>query len=160
MLNMKRVLALDPGNSTGWVFRDEEGVLCAGGTVYENFTKIYNLIASYGVDAVVYETFNLYAGAAKHMVNNDFYPCQVIGVIKLAAMREEVKYLVPLSPGLKKYSGGLDTRWSNFRAGLFSDEAEGITEHTKDAYLLLRYYERFVEESASRLAKSHTPKVM
>ena len=86
---------------------------------------------------VVFETFNLYPGASKSLVWNSFYPCEVIGVIKCECMLQRYE-MVGQAPGVKKFSGGLDTTWLEFEKhwkGL-----EDITEHTKDAYLHLKYY--------------------
>lgn len=128
------ILALDPGNSTGYVtYRTEVGSnSLSGGTIFEDFESVFNLCKQ--ADLIVYETFNMYPGAAKHLVWNSFYPCQVIGVIELAAQM----FMIPVvrqSPGIKKFSGGLDKVWKGFvRRNLDK------TEHTKDAFLHLKYY--------------------
>lgn len=130
-----RILTLDPGNSTGYIIYDTETKQMTGGTIVENFDDIYYLIYSMKLDVVVYETFNMYPGAAKHLVWNDFYPCQVIGVIQLACMHAGITP-VKQAPSVKRFSGGLDERWKQF-----IKKNPDKTEHTKDAYLHLKYYE-------------------
>ena len=130
-----RVLVFDPGDSTGWCFGCPEGVV--GGTIYKSFEDIEKLFKVYKPDVVVYETFHLYAGAAKHLINNDFYTVQVIGAIKLLCIQRGIKWVIPQAPSTKKYSGGLDARWRDI------EKIGGFTEHVKDAYMHLRFFERF-----------------
>lgn len=136
---MNRVLVFDPGDHTGWVFRDGLGNL-EGGCIYhdkdskKDFQAIGDLFIHFVPDVVVFETFHLYAGAAQHLVHSDFYTCQVIGAIKLIAYNSSAKFIVPQAPSVKKYSGGLDNHgYLKVRNG---------TEHTKDAYLHLKFFER------------------
>lgn len=133
MLN-PAILTLDPGESTGWTFRTASGSLM-GGTLPPDHLKVAELILALRPDIVVYENFKLYPGKAKHMVWNSFYPCEVIGVIKYICAKEQIK-ICDQAPSVKKYAGGFDHRWSEFA------KANPFTEHTKDAYLHLRYFER------------------
>lgn len=72
---------------------------------------------------------------AKTLSWNTFYPCEVIGVIKVAAQLLGIP-IVEQAPSTKKFSGGLDENWKTLR------ENYEVTEHTKDAYLHLRYFLR------------------
>lgn len=158
MITGKSVLVFDPGDSTGWLFKGFDIIsntyTLIGGTIYKDFGSVTELISTLKPDIVVMETFHLYAGAAKHLTHNEMYPCQVIGVIKHAVMLFRVPYFVQLSPSVKKYSGGLDARWSDFR----KSNDEKTTEHTKDCYLHLKYFENHVTEK--NLGRHKTPETM
>lgn len=139
---MRKVLVFDPGDHTGWVARLSDGSL-KGGTIFSNksfeedIDKIKQTIVEVNPDVIVFETFHLYPGAAPHLAHNEFYPCQIIGLIKTLRHLLKIPTLVAQSPSTKRYSGGLDDRWKFLRSN-YSDEA---SEHMKDSYLHLRYYE-------------------
>ena len=131
------VIALDPGNSTGWVFREADGSL-SGGTVGERHDHVWELLEHYHPTVVVYETFQMYPGKAQKLIWNTFYPCEVIGIIKLWCMMHEVN-LIGLQPSVKKFA------LANSELDLWKTvERYGApaTEHMRDAVRLLRYYER------------------
>ena len=131
------VIALDPGNSTGWCLRTNEGKLI-GGTIGELHYDVWSLLNSYHPDVVVYETFQMYPGKAQKLIWNTFYPCEVIGVIKLWCMLNE-RNLIGLQPSVKKFA------LANSELDLWKTvERYGApaTEHMRDAVRLLRYYER------------------
>ena len=76
---MLRVLALDPGGTTGWCFL-AEGEMAGGSFIlWEGIAK---LIKRYNPNVILYETFILRAGAAKRLIGNSFPAAQVIGVIR------------------------------------------------------------------------------
>lgn len=136
------VIALDPGNSTGWVFRAVDGSL-VGGTVGEDHLQVYMLLENWRPQIVIYETFQLYPGKAQQLSWNSFYPVEVIGVIKLWVMRHPEVRLVGLQPSVKKFALGnneLDL-WKTVEK---LDQV--ATEHLRDAVRLLRYYERNIQK--------------
>lgn len=130
----KKILVFDPGESTGWVSITADGHL-VGGTAVRDHTKVAALIKAFEPDVVVFERFNLYPGMAKSLSWNSFYPCEVIGVIKYLCMTWSIRQ-VQQAPGIKKYSGGLDEDWIELRKRCT------CTEHTKDAFLHLKYFFR------------------
>lgn len=130
----KTILVFDPGESTGWVYRTDSGLI-VGGTCKMNHLEVARKFEEYAPDIVVFERFNLYPGMAKSLSWNTFYPCEVIGVIRYICIRESIPY-IEQAPGIKKYAGGLQADWHDLR-----NRCE-VTEHTKDAYLHLRYFER------------------
>lgn len=132
------ILVFDPGENTGWVCEetwDTGKVTLVGGTAVRSHKKVAELFHIYNPTLVVFERFNLYPGMAKTMSWNSFYPCEVIGVIRYLCESRNIPY-VEQAPSIKKFSGGLDDRWRLLR------EHFEITEHTKDAYLHLKYYLR------------------
>lgn len=132
-------IALDPGNSTGWVVRYGEALI--GGTVGEKHADVWSLLNMWEPCIIVYETFQMYPGKAQKLIWNTFYPCEVIGVIKLwAQLHPEVK-LIGLQPSVKKFalSNSETNLWRTVVGGI---DWGTITEHTRDAVRLLRYYER------------------
>lgn len=131
-----RILTLDPGNHTGWFFQDTITGEMMGGTIGESLIEVHGKILSVQPDVVVYETFNLYPGAAKALTHSEFYPCQVIGVIKLTSLLQHIP-LCGQAPSTKKYSGGLDDTWKKF---LKDNKDVERTEHIKDSYLHLRFF--------------------
>lgn len=146
------VIALDPGNSTGWVARVSTGEL-VGGTIVENHNEVYKLLEAYRPEVIVYETFQMYPGKAQKLIWNTFYPCEVIGVIKLYVQRateigepqfvEGHPKLVGLQPSVKKFAFGPEEADGWKKVDRFGQPA---TEHLRDAYRLLRYYERYLRD--------------
>ena len=138
-----KVLSLDPGETTGWFYKDLDTGEMKGGTVGKNHYDVSHLISYMDPDIVIMETFHLYPGKAKSLSWNSFYPCEVIGVIKLTVqviqeMRKNI-ILVQQAPSVKKYAGGLQADWVQFQK---NDLQEKVTEHVKDAYLHFKYWER------------------
>lgn len=132
-----KLLALDPGNSTGWVLYDTDTGEIKGGTIGESFHEVYDRCK--GIDVIIYETFNLYPGAAKHLTRNEFYPCQVIGVIKLYGERHPEAKIVKQAPSVKKFAGEPGYLFGMVRKNS-TQTMTCVTEHTKDAFLHLKYY--------------------
>lgn len=134
MWQHNETLVLDPGDSTGWVYRQKDGVII-GGTVDKNLASVAQLIIRLAPKIVVYETFALYPGKAQKMIWNSFYPVEVIGVIKYVTETLTGTGLVGLSPSVKNYAGDVDFTKVNTKPNK-------PTEHTKDAMRLLTYFER------------------
>lgn len=133
-MSMQTLLVFDPGESTGWVFSDNNGQL-HGGTAGKNHQEVAQLIEQYQPDVVVYETFQMYPGRAKSLYWNSFYPCEVIGVIKYMC----AKLSIPIAgqqPSVRKYAGKAALDWEKLQV------CGHKTEHTKDAYQHYRYYRR------------------
>lgn len=132
---METILVFDPGENTGWVCEETEGdvTMLRGGTAVRDHRLIAELFDVFHPTLVVFERFNLYPGMAKTLSWNSFYPCEVIGVIRYLCASRNIPY-VEQAPSIKKFSGGLDDRWVELR------KMCEVTEHTKDAYLHLKYY--------------------
>lgn len=138
------IICIDPGESSGWYFETdspktnifEEKVPILNGTWGKDHLEVWNgldyLHNLYPDLIVVFETFHLYAGHANSLINNSFYTCEVIGVIKLFCMLNNLK-CIGQAPSCKKYSGGLDSKWSSL---------PHKSEHSKDAYLHFKYFFR------------------
>lgn len=135
------VLAFDPGNSTGWVYKDSLGNFI-GGTVVEDHLQVGNIIENLSPSKVVIESFHLYPSKAQSMAWNSFYPCEVIGVIKFVCTKRMIPW-VEQAPSVKKYSGitKQSPEWLQFK--LLHPE---VSEHTFDAFQHLRYFERFGDQ--------------
>lgn len=134
---MNRVLVFDPGDHTGWVYRDETGRVI-GGTCPKSHLRVAECIQLHPADIVVMERFNLYPQMAKSLAWNSFYPCEVIGVIRYLCSLNHTP-LVEQAPSIKKYIGGFQDDW--FKLKELCSQIE-VTEHTKDAYQHLKYFER------------------
>ena len=132
---MKSVLVFDPGESTGWCYRNQEGRV-TGGTCKKNHMGVAEKIQIFNPDIVVFERFNLYPQMAKSLAWNSFYPCEVIGVIRYLCDKYNIP-VVEQAPSVKKYFGGFQQDWDQLK-----ELSQGVTEHTKDAYMHLKYFER------------------
>lgn len=133
---MTSVLAFDPGESTGWCFRNTSGGY-TGGTLPRNHETVGRFLVEHNPNVVVIERFNLYPGMAKSLAWNSFYPCEVIGVIKYECMLLGIP-CVEQAPGVKKYFGGFQDDWTQVK----QTPGFHLTEHVKDAYMHLKYFER------------------
>ena len=137
-MKYNKILCLDPGESTGWVLGTEEKAI-RGGTCKRNHLEVAQLIKDERPDIIVLERFNLYPGMAKSLAWNSFYPCEVIGVIKYVCSDPLSPIpVVEQAPSVKKYFGGFQQDWDE----LLSKHKGSCTEHTKDAYMHLRYFMR------------------
>lgn len=132
---MKSVLVFDPGESTGWCYRDRQGNVL-GGTCKKHHQEVAERILQTCPDIVVFERFNLYPQMAKSLAWSSFYPCEVIGVIRYLCDLHSIP-MVEQAPSVKKYFGGFQKDWDQLK-----DASEGVTDHTKDAYMHLKYFER------------------
>ncbi len=130
-----RILALDPGESTGWV-TNKNGTI-TGGTITHDRQAVWRLLLSEDWDVIVFETFQLYASHARTLIGNKFYTCEIIGLIKLVADMTYIQ-LVEQGASVKKYSGAYvrDEPWQLLK------KQKGATEHTWDAYQHYCYYMR------------------
>lgn len=140
----KRVLALDPGNHTGWCYRQEDGKLL-GGTLPEDHMDVMQLIIKLLPEVVVFESFKLYPSKARSLAWNSFYPCEVIGVIKLMCSCYNIP-TVEQAPSIKKYAGSFQDDFQELATREKEKDKHWLTEHVKDAYQHLRYYERYKKE--------------
>lgn len=88
---MSKLLCIDPGNTTGWaVFNPDSHKLIQAGATKLSMYQMFKMLQETNPDEIVYESFRLYAHKAESMVNNDFYPSQLIGVIRLYAEQYEI----------------------------------------------------------------------
>jgi hypothetical protein len=137
------ILTFDPGDHIGWVYRDTILKVEVGGTIFNK--QDFNADARHLIDLfeetpdyVVYEDFQLYAGAAQHLIHNQFYTVQIIGAIKLLCYQRDVEHVVVQAASIKKFAPPCDMRYETLRF-----RSNTATEHTKDAFLHLTYFERF-----------------
>ena len=130
------ILALDPGESTGWCFISRDNNITAG-TAPKDHLAVAERIDVLNPDIVVFETFNMYPGKAQSLIWNSFYPCEVIGVIKYKCASLG-KYIIGQAPSIKKYAGPLPNKFVQY------SKVAKLTEHSKDACQHLCYYLRQV----------------
>lgn len=133
---MLSVLCFDPGESTGWCCRDREGRV-TGGTLPKCHTDIFVKIVECWPDVVVIESFKMYPNKAQSLAWNSFYPCEVIGVIKCTCGLHNIPW-IEQAPSVKKYFGGFKDDWHQVE----QTPDYKRTEHVKDAYMHLKYFER------------------
>lgn len=138
----KSILVFDPGESTGWCYQNSSGSVC-GGTARKDHLEVVNLIKVAKPDIVVLESFKLYPNKAQSLSWNSFYPCEVIGAIKVTCAQMSVPWLEQ-APSVKKYFGGFLQDWDTigYLPLQLEEFSKGVTEHTKDAYMHYRYFVR------------------
>ncbi|MCW0193379.1 MAG: hypothetical protein OJJ55_19015 [Rhodococcus sp.] len=110
----KRIIAIDPGEMTGWAIgriqtyecdSDEPKQLLCEQFGYDPWKKfVMNLdtvqLGDSPFDIIVYESFRIRSTAAKALIGSDVPTAQCIGAIKLAAWRSGAK-LVTSEPSNK-----------------------------------------------------------
>lgn len=137
-----RVIAIDPGESIGIVFKHEKEIIGQTISGEDRNSKLWNYLSLGDPQVVVYEEFKLRQGAATKLVGNKFITCEVIGVIKLYCQLNRC-VLIPLPPYTKEYCGfGREPSNTAYEA---VHTTQKITEHVRDAYRLLKYAELFCE---------------
>ncbi len=132
-----RLLALDPGESTGWVSYNTETGIWEGGTIKLDRPGVWALLNSVRRwDVIIFETFQLYASHARTLIGNKFYTCEIIGIINLYGdLRLDTK-CIEQGASIKKFSPAKtsDYVWQEFKG-------QGkVTNHTFDAYQHMCYY--------------------
>ncbi len=129
------ILAIDPGESSGWVMYNLNTGELTGSTIKLDRLRIWELLSNNFPDIIVFESFKLYATHARTLIGNKFYTCEIIGILKLwDAMYPDCK-LVEQGADSKKYSGAKtsDASWNMLKTQY------GVSEHTFDAYQHLMY---------------------
>ena len=108
--NMKRILGIDPGRTTGYVDIDlhengEYRVADVAEIAWENRFDLLDFIGAswpdgqpHLPDIIVVESFRLYPHKAKSQIGNDFPSSQVIGIIELSAHIHHISYNVLFQP--------------------------------------------------------------
>lgn len=86
---MTTVLAIDPGEMTGWARGEITDGVCEvhahGYTPWQDFViALYHRMARDPYDAVVYESWRLRKSSAMDLVGSDLQSSQCIGAIKLS----------------------------------------------------------------------------
>jgi hypothetical protein len=139
MTTNKRIIAIDPGDQTGYAI----GVLGPGlfelqdygYTDWKSFVINYDrvMLSERPFDIVVYESWRLRSTAAKQKTGSTFPEIQCIGGVKLAAWRNAGTVLVSQEPSFKPVidaqMGGTD----------YLPGRDGA-EHHRDAVRHLYYY--------------------
>lgn len=137
------ITCFDPGNHTGWVSYNTKNQELIGGTFLEAtmYQQIQVLFEAVKPDIVVYESFNLYPGMAKHLAWNSFYPVEIIGIIKYICWLNGIPTEAQ-APSIKKYAGKIKVEDIECLRAQCNEATGPFMEHTKDALLHLMYYMR------------------
>lgn len=150
---MLKVLSIDPGESSGWMYAELDTttnteINVQGGTITHDRSEIWRLLHSLAPDILLFEEFKLYSTHAKTLLHNTFYTCEIIGLLKLyAEMRTpETMSLVNYPASNKKYSGSSkpDELWQTLlqQDHLRTGQGNRVTGHTYDAYQHYAYWKR------------------
>lgn len=88
MTSSIKLLALDPGHTTGWALFDpiNHALLDYGTFMHGGSTKVlWNFLNTLSppIDQFVWESFHLYAHKAQSQIGNAFFTVEVIGVLRL-----------------------------------------------------------------------------
>jgi hypothetical protein len=137
-----RVIAIDPGERTGWAtgtVRSEPGDepdisdLNQGVHPLRDFALGLHKNA-HKYDVIAYETWRLYPGMAKRMIGNDMQPSQLVGIIRLQGWLHPNVQLVSLGATVKQIADKTMPDWLRDR------KEQSSEEHDKDALDLLWYF--------------------
>jgi hypothetical protein len=137
----KRLLALDPGHTTGWaVF--EHGKLTACGqseTEQKGWAEIDRLFNDIDPTMVIYENYRVYQHKLARHSNSEVYTLRLVGVIEYLC---DVKHRIPRYNQMASQAKGFVTdeklkHWGFYRVGL---------RHARDAIRHGCYFLLFAEE--------------
>ena len=104
-----RILALDPGEATGWAWGDldENGDLTVGASGWDPWKSVVMHLAQKQVlasqrtyDTLVYETWRLRGSSAKQLIGSDMQSSQCVGCIKLCGWLSGAR-IVGQEPAIK-----------------------------------------------------------
>lgn len=94
----ERVLAFDPGHTTGWAYFSFGKLEEAGEIDTSNMEtavkEVDLLIGGYSPDIVVVEDYRVYRWRAKHHIGSELLTVQVIGCIQTIAIQEQVQQII------------------------------------------------------------------
>lgn len=131
-----KLVAIDPGHTTGYVEAEAtDGVLTLTKVLQipweERFSLMSLLCALPLPDAVIVESFRLYAHKARAQINNDFPSVRVIGIVEAAA------YLVDILDRVHFQPASIRTRVQVLPE---HQEVDRAGPHARDAYQHLRFF--------------------
>lgn len=137
-----RIIAIDPGESIG--------VVCASNKAYYGTTitgegrlkLLYDFLKKLEPNYLVYEGFALRSNAALKLIGSKFITCEVVGVIKLYSQLTNTP-CIELPPMSKEFCGFSSNPKDNAYKSIIMMDNEKITEHTRDAFRLLKYAQLF-----------------
>jgi len=87
-----RILAFDPGETTGWCYVDTSGSLESGD--FLTYTGVCDILARTGPDLVIIERFLLYPWSARRLKWNKLVAVEVIGVARFLCEEERIPYIL------------------------------------------------------------------
>lgn len=117
----KRLLCLDPGETTGWaVF--EDGMFSASGqasTAANGWKEIDKLFTDVNPTMLVYENYRVYSHKLERHSNSEVYTLRLVGVIEYLA---EVKFGIPYFNQMANQAKGFVTddklkAWGMYQRG-------------------------------------------
>lgn len=135
----ERIIALDPGERTGWaagVWDPQAGQL---GELRQGVATLKDMAMALGdrihtYDTVIYETWRLYPHMARAMTGNDFQPVQLVGIIRFLSWQHPHIKLVSQGANIK------DTALKTMPKELADRFKRSSEQHDKDALMHLWHY--------------------
>ena len=119
------ILALDPGETTGYVIAEADGLdydIKISGQ-HPNWRQLEGLINYWSPDAIVYEAFYLSPQIAKFKTRSTLPTVEVIGVLKYLAQKNKTK-LIAQPPSAKEV-----VSLSRYIAGVSGPHARDALKH-------------------------------
>ena len=113
-----RILAIDPGDTTGWaLFVD--GTLAEWGHVGGNFTTLETLIKTARPDVLVVEEYRIYGWRAKQHSWSDVPTLRLIGAIQMLAAQQRMPIVMQTAQQAKGFSEDEKLRaWNFYQTGM------------------------------------------
>lgn len=128
-----KILAIDPGETTGVVLMDTDNLGSLQGATVHLWDRIDLIIQEMVPDVLVFEAWRLYPHMAKIMIGNEFLPVQVIGVLRYLAEKHHIPVVLQTAAQAK----GIKP----------SEIPQSISgPHLRDAWCHAEYYRRFHKE--------------
>jgi hypothetical protein len=146
-----KIIALDPGETTGYAIADWDGeseqaelAICGQVTGLVEFGRWLDIALMHGCyrlssgeteTVVIYETFRLYPHKAQALIANEMIASQVIGVIKFLCA-EHPMIDDPVKQSASQAKGLLAHDWEQYLVSSYLAR----TDHQRDACVHVVYY--------------------
>lgn len=148
----RRVLALDPGETTGFAyFMDRElitsGQLPTGSTLRAVPILEGEIFDEFSPDVIVCEEYRIYQWRAKHHAGSDLHTARLIGVIECLCVQQHIPIRKQSAHIAKEFCTDAKLKdWGMYVAG---------QRHARDAIRHACYYQIFGPSVGKKKSSSH-----
>lgn len=80
-----RILALDPGETTGWAVFEDQSLVACGQLKVGDLNTLFAVVRESRANVVVIESYRVYEHRAQQHIGSEVVTIQYIGILKLAA---------------------------------------------------------------------------
>jgi len=141
------LLALDPGETTGWAIYLDHKLFRSGQiktkTVETGVSELLELLRCYKPDFLVYEHYRVYQHKAKDHAHSDLHTSQFIGAIKTICLLRDIPYHTQMASQAKGFCTDEKLKfWGLYKKG--EKHARDAIRH--GAYFLVFNWKKIVKE--------------